>query len=43
MNELEKIAFKLNGGYSGLAIDLMAFVLKYVLIGLLLHGGWKLV
>lgn len=45
-NGLRRLEFELSGGWSGIALNALAstmiFMVKWILIGFLVHLGWKL-
>jgi hypothetical protein len=43
MNPLQEAAFRLNGGWYGVAAEILIGAAKWVGIGLCFHLGWKLV
>lgn len=43
MNELEEALFKLNGGWTTVAVNVFVGAAKWFAIGYLFHLGWRLV
>lgn len=42
MSEIDEILWKLNGGWKRFIMDILCLIIKYTVIGSLVHFGWNL-